>query len=277
MSNINDLFEAFPDYNVFDDSTKASQKASESTADKPKPKKSTKKNIQGRADDDYGDDFGIYRVEKRIQRNFTTIFYFPFLFLWLELVLRFSCGETMLTINYVYIFLYTVSLSSLFMLLCSFFKSKVNRNICRVFSFIITALYSLQIIYFDIFGRFLTISESFYEEITFENISQAIVNKWCYLIIAVIPLLLMIFAGKFIFPFRRVHIPAKLLLVLATVAFYFITLGATFVTDFINIDTEGKKLLNDTFKSAEIQEHYGLAFMTERDIAQTIINNTQKN
>ncbi|MGN1130653.1 MAG: hypothetical protein ACI4Q8_04815, partial [Ruminococcus sp.] len=252
MSNINDLFETFPDYNVFDDSTNASPKVSKSTADKSKPKKSTKMNIQSRADDDYGDDFGIYRVEKRIQRNFTTIFYFPFLFLWLEIVLRFSCGETMLTINYVYIFLYTVSLSSLFMLLCSFFKSKVNRNICRVFSFIITALYSVQIIYFDIFGRFLTISENSYGEINFENISQSIINKWCYLLIAVIPLLLMIFAGKFIFPFRRVHIPAKLLLVLATVAFYFITLGATFVTDFINIDSEGKKLLNDTFNSVEI-------------------------
>lgn len=275
MADINDLFEAFPDYNVFDGSSNASPQPPKPPA--VKSKQARAKNTKSRPVDDYGDDFGIYRVEKRIQRNFTTIFYFPFLFLWLEFILRFSCGETLLTINYLYVFLYTVSLSSLFMFLCSFFNSKINRNICRVLSFFITALYIVQIVYFRIFGSFLTLSEGTLGEVTFENITDAVADRGFFLMVAVIPLLLMIFAGKFIFPFRKVHIPAKIVLVLATVIFYFITIGTTFVTDFLRIDTQANSIINDNFKSVEIQEHFGLAFMTEKDIALTIINNTPKN
>ena len=163
------------------------------------------------------------------------------------------------------------------MFLCSFFNSKVNRNICRVLSFFITALYIVQIVYFHIFGCFLTLSQGTLGEVTFENITDAVADRGFFLMVAVIPLLLMIFAGKFIFPFRKVHIPAKIVLVLATVIFYFITIGTTFVTDFLRIDTQANSIINDNFKSVEIQEHFGLAFMTEKDIALTIINSTQKN
>ena len=36
-------------------------------------------------------------------------------------------------------------------------------------------------------------------------------------------------------------------------------------------------IAHDSPEKVEIQEHFGLAFMTEKDIALTIINNTPKN
>lgn len=267
MADINDLFEVFPDYNVFDDSTTPAQK--QRKVKKVKKSRTPETEIQdNRRRDDYNDGFGIYEVKKEQKQNFTTIFFFPLLILCLEFALRLSCGESFFTINLLYIFLFSIPFSCLLTFLCTFANARLNRHFARILALIVTLWYCLQIIYHQTFNEFLTFSQDCPKFDSLENFINAIVIQRIPLIIAVVPLIIFTLAGRFIFPFKKTPIPAKVSLILFIILFQFSALVAINFSSDAQIHSSYYGELN----SVQAQENFGLVSMTELDISHLIGN-----
>lgn len=303
MANINDLFETFPDYNVFDNSTTP-----------PKPKQKTIKNaipansrsqkitthrttqqrkktvppaeymhqtqMTNRADtpamvdiedknshDDYRDGYGEYEVKKEIKQNFSTILFFPVLLLTLEGALRFSCNESFLTINLLYIFLFSIPLSCLLTFLCTFGNGKLNRHFVRAFTLVITLWYCLQIIYHDMFNTFLIFSAESEKFSSFESFINSLINQRAALIIAVFPFIFFTILGKFTFPFKRVKVPAKIVLILLAVIFQISGLVAINFSKNFAQDNSIYSSYYGYSSPDDIQEKFGLLTMEELDVS----------
>ncbi len=304
MANINDLFESLPDYNVFDNST-TPPKPKQKTTKKAMPVNSRSQkitthrttqqrkkavpsaeymhkaqmtnrvdnpvvvNIEGRKSrEDYRDGYGEYKVEKEIKQNFSTILFFPLLLLTLEGALRFSCNESFLTINLLYIFLFSMPLGCLLTFLCTFGSGKLNRHFVRAFTLVITLWYCLQIIYHDMFNTFLVFSAESEKISSFDSFINSLVNQRMALIIAVVPLIFFTILGRFTFPFKKVKVPAKVVLILLAIIFQISGLVAiNFSQDSSTYSSYyGYSVPND------IQEKFGLLTMEELDISHLLVN-----
>ena len=78
--------------------------------------------------------------------------YFPLLILWLETDLKIASGFDVLG-GFAFTFLFTIVLSAVLVLLCSFSKRRgVNRGIATVLTAVLTIWYGVQMIYYNVFG-----------------------------------------------------------------------------------------------------------------------------
>lgn len=304
MANINDLFESLPDYNVFDDSTtpKKSNKKSvkkvnntsqkitthrttqqkKKLTDSPKNHRNTQRTksnthsadnpvMVSREDrksrEDYRDGFGIYEVQNEIKQNFSTILFFPLLLLTLEGALRFSCNESFLTINLLFVFLFSMPLSFLLTFICTFGNARLNRHFVRAFTLVITLWYCLQIIYHDMFNTFLVFSAESAKISSMESFINSLVNQRVALLIAIIPLAFFTLVGRFTFPFKKVKVPAKIVLILLAVVFQFSGLVAVNCSSYFTQDNSIHSSYYGYSTPDSVQEKFGLLTMEEIDIS----------
>lgn len=279
MANINDLFDQFPDYDVFSGKTKpAGEKAPELKTPEPKnpeprtPKPRTprprkpepmKPEPVMRSSPDYGDGFGIadkpIKVKRVTGNNFLTIIYFPVLLLLLELILRLSCGLGFSAVSFLYTTGFTIPIASVFTLICTLFGNTFNRVLCNIFTFILTAFYLIELGYHDIFGRFLTFSTA--RVFSPEQFINAIADKYIYAIAIAVPFFINLIFGHKIFGFRKLRIPAKIVVIIIAVI---IQIGA-FSAMGLAKDTDSERVYNSS-SSESAFERFGLLTMERLDI-----------
>lgn len=243
MDDLNKLFDSFPDYDVFDDKNSNIGKKEKIYGDddfieyKPPTTKAEpiRNFIPNETEEepehstDYRDDFGVYRVYEKKIKNYLTIFFFPFTVLWLECVLRLACGQTLLTFNMIFVVLFSLSFSAVLTVICTFFGEKFNRAIVNIIVTALTVWYCLQTVHFNLNGNFLLFSSYTPMEQSLNQINaimEVMSDKVFYLLVAFVPLVLNLFVGKYMFPFRRIRIPAKICLLLVAVLMYFTAITA---------------------------------------------------
>ncbi len=251
MADINDLFERFPDYDVF------TGKTSNNT---PKPAPPVE-----RPKSDYGDGYGKavkpVKIKNNTNNNFLTVLFFPFLILWLELMLRLSAGEGFSAVSFLYVLGFTIPIAMVLTLICTMFPSAVNRVLCNFFAFIITLFYLLQLCYFRSFGSFLTVSSA--KAISPEQIVSATVDKGFYALAIALPFLFNLLFGHKIFGFRRFKLSAKLVLIIIAVIIQIGVLWA--LRGSAGLDPSSSKI----YESATVlssQERFGLLTMERLDL-----------
>lgn len=277
VADFNDLFEAFPDYDVFTDSTTPLDRPHRR---RPLPNRSApqgqRPEIPGqrriplqrqRPGNDYGDGFGEYFEKKTKLSNFTTLFFFPFIILWLEAVLRLSTGENFLSRGIVYTLLFTVPFSCVLTLLCTFAGERFNRILANIFAAAITLLYLLQIGYFNASGVLFTFSGDS-QPLSTERIFPISAERWFFLVLSVVPLLVSLLVGRRLFRFKRIRIKAKIMLVMIAAVFHLVAFGLVYTSQFIGSDSYA--LYRSPAQSTAVQERFGLMTMQKTDIMETI-------
>lgn len=280
MSDFNDIFKDYPDYDVFGDSKSEIGKKPKAYKNDEFIEYDAKRDFRGRAQveedfaeeepehsTDYRDDYGVYRVYEDKVKNYATIFFFPVVILWLEGVLRVACGQTLLGGSTVFVVLFSLSFSAVLTAVCTLFGERFNRVLVNLIAIALSVLYCVQIVSFNLSGEFLLFSQYIPVEQTldgFQAVMDTMSDKVYYLIACFAPSVLYLFLGKFIFPFRRTPLPAKICLLLAAVLLYFSAVTV------INFDRSSPAGNYAVYHQAEItndmQEKFGLITMERKDI-----------
>lgn len=294
MSNLNDIFEMYPDYDVFDDKKSEIGKKSKAykndefieydeKRDFRNKKQTVRVSVKNRDNvqrvprenyeeepehsTDYRDDYGVYRVYEDKVRNYATIFFFPVVMVWLESVLRFACGESLMSFSMVFVVLFSLSFSAVLTTVCTLFGERFNRVLVNIIVVGLSVWYCVQIVNFNLSGTFLLFSQYIPAEQTldgFQAVMDTMSDKVYYLLACFAPSVLNLFLGKFIFPFRRTPVPAKVCLLLAAVLLYF---SAVIVINFDRSSPAGNYATYYQSESLnEVQEKFGLLTMQVKDI-----------
>ena len=277
MADLNDLFEEFPDYDVFTDSTTPPRHSRPRIVRPNRPAQRIPRaeipeqrriNIhRPTRESDYGDGFGEYFERKTKLSNFTTLFFFPFIILWLEVVLRLATGEGFLSVGIVYTLLFTVSISCVLTLLCTFAGERFNRILANIFAAEITLLYLWQLVYFFATGALYTFSGNA-QPLSFGMLFPTAADKWFFLALSVVPLLVSLLVGRRMFRFKRIRIKAKTMLVIIAVVFHLAAFGLVYTSQLIN--PESYALYNSAAQPTAVQERFGLLTMQRIDITEMI-------
>jgi len=281
MSDFNDIFKDYPDYDVFEDkkseigrNPKAYKNDEFIEYDEKRDFRNQRKEQvreeyyqEEEHSTDYGDDYGVYRVYEEKVRNYATIFFFPIVIIWLESVLKLACGQELMNGSMFFVVLFSLSLSGVLTTLCTLFGEKFNRVIVNIITIALSVLFCVQIVSFNLTGNFLTFSHYIPTQQSldgFQAVMDVMSDKVYYLLACFAPSVLYLFLGRFIFPFRRTPVPAKVCLLLATVLLYF---SAVTVINFDKSSAKGNyAVYNQTENLNEIQQKFGLITMERKDI-----------
>lgn len=260
MPDINDLFEQFPDYDVFSGKT--------APANRAKAKKSVKpQEPEPRSNTDYGDGFGKADKPVRIKRNsggnFLTVFFFPVLILWLEISLRLGCQEAFEPISILYLVCFSLPIAFALTLICTFTGRKFNLVLCNIFTFTLTVFYAYELIYFSVFKRFFSFSHT--SALTAQQITDAIIDRKFYLIAIIIPFIFNLLIGHKIFSFQKLRFPAKITLVLVAVLIQLIGLTMVSISKDTDVKASSYNIYHGEFDDGHIQERFGILTMERLD------------
>ena len=273
MTDLNDLFEEFPDYDVFTDSTAPPNRPQRR---RPHPKHPAQRVPRSEIFEqrrsqsrvlDYGDGFGEYIERKTKLSNFTTLFFFPFIILWLEVVFRLATGESFLSLGVLYTLLFTIPISCVLTLICTFGGERINRILANIFAAAITLLYLWQLACFYATGALFTFSGKS-QPLGFERLFAATDEQWFFLALSVVPLFISLLVGRRMFRFKRIRIKAKIMLVIIAVVFHIVAFGVVHTSQLINPDSYA--LYNSAAQPTAVQERFGLLTMQRIDITEMI-------
>lgn len=289
MSNINEMFDAFPDYDVFDERNAEIRPARKKRRGKTDgfnyiqydEKKDFRNNLPDEEYDDfqeaehstdYRDGYGVYRVYEERIKNSASIFFFPFTFIWLEVFLRLGCLQPLYSFSMLFVVLFSLSISGVFTALLTFFGEKFNRAVVKIVVALITLFYCFQMVYFNLESCFWWFSKSANADgsiAEFNRVMDVMSDKVGYLLFSFLPLVLFFFFGKYLFPFRRTRFPAKVCLILAAVLLHFSALTL------ISFDkkTENPKsnyaVYHQLTEKEVVQERFGLYTMVTKEIVES--------
>lgn len=284
MSNLNELFDAFPDYNVFDENEEKNNRVNRTKSEdfkfiqydekrdfrvkQPPAQNAVEFPPEAEHSVDYRDDYGVYKVYETRRKNYATIFFFPFTLIWLETFLRIGCQQTLLSFNMIFVVLFSLSFSQLLTVICTFLNSKLNRALVAITTALITVWYCIQIVHFNYYQNFLLIS-SFKptppEPSTFNAIMDVTSYKVFYLLACFVPFVFFLFFGKYIFPFRKIRIAGKICLILLAVLLYFTTATAISLDKNTKSNTSNYFVYHQSCDSKIVQERFGLLTMQRID------------
>lgn len=266
-----EMLDSLPDYDVFTDSTIPPEPGGK----KPKKAKS-KKSLSaspraGRANTDYGDGYGVYVDSSGRRHNFMTVFLFPVALLWLEIALRLGCKEGFEISSLIYIFFLTIPFASVLTFLCTLGSKGFNRVLSDIILLLLTLWYCFQLIYYDASGAFLTISSlARVGEIlsSLDVIIGAVLNVKYYVIAAFVPFLFNLLLGRYVFPFNRIRIPAKIVLLLAAVLFQLLAVTTVSFSKDSPSANSSYSLYYGELRQNSVQEKFGLFTMQRLDASQ---------
>lgn len=266
MPDINDLFNRFPDYDVFTGKTTPPKKRRvRRTQPVPAPQP-----MPQRSPTDYGDDYGKYKEKKRTRGNYMTVFFFPLALVWMEFFMKLATRVEQNFVSAIYTFLFLMPIACVLTLLCTFGSEKLNRILCNVFTFLLTALFEFQLIYFGKYSALFTISGAKSGSVSFGDAWTSITQNALCFIALLIPFLFSITVGRFVFTFRKIRIPAKISLVLVAVLFQILAITAVSFSRNNKSPISSYKLYNTTFNAAPSQERFGLLTTEYLDIKNSL-------
>lgn len=217
---------------------------------------------------DYNDGFGIYIEQKNSNRNFLSIFFFPFAALWCEFILRYGCSESFGFNSVLYTFLFTVAITSVLTILCTLGPQRFNRCLCHFFTALLTIWFEFQLLFHSAYGTFARMSKL--GDTNFGKVFSSIGACFLPFVLMLVPLALNLVFGKKIFYFRRILIPAKISLALIAVLFYLsaitlISMSKNNPYHFTSYKLYNKKF--STFEASETADRFGLLTMQGLDIS----------
>lgn len=158
--------------------------------------------------------FDYYRKPKRnhgFAKRIAFFAYFTLLVLWLETDLKIASGFDVLG-GFAFTFLFTIVLSAVLVLLCSFSKRRgVNRGIATVLTAVLTIWYGVQMIYYNVFGTMVVVSsvtnggagQAFN---SIDMIMTAITSRIVFVVLLFVPLAFFIIFGGKLFDFSKVKL-----------------------------------------------------------------------
>lgn len=198
--------------------------------------------------------------------------YFPLLILWLETDLKIASGFDVLG-GFAFTFLFTIVLSAVLVLLCSFSKRRgVNRGIATVLTAVLTIWYGVQMIYYNVFGTMVVVSsvtnggagQAFN---SIDMIMTAITSRIVFVVLLFVPLAFFIIFGGKLFDFSKVKLKGKLIVLLIAVVFQIGTVLAVGI-DRDSSDTKSNyNLYYGELQQVAVCERYGLYTMQRLDIS----------
>ena len=273
MSDINKLFDRFPDYDVFSGKTKPAKKPR--TASRRAPvttvkngagtpvKRAPKKPAPSEPVRDYGDGFGKavkpVKVKSQAKGAFFSAVYFPLLIIWLEITLRFFCGEQLNPESLLYTAGFSLPIGFALTLICTFGSKVFNRVLSVLFTLAITAFYVFEAAYFSVFHSFFSFQNN--STFTFEQLLGALNGKVVFIIAFALPMMINLIIGHKIFPFNRLKISAKLTVIAAAVLIQLIAISAVNFTEDISAPVTSYKIYRSESPDISVQERFGLLTM----------------
>lgn len=261
MPDINQLFDKFPDYDVFTGKTTPAKKRRVRKATAPAPQNNGH---------DYRDGYGIVKERRAVRSNFATVFFFPVVIMWFELFMRIAARCEFNIVSIIYTFLFIMPISCVLTFACTFAGEKVNRIICNVIVFLLTLIFEAQLIYFGKYSAFFTFSGSRSGALSFSDIMSSITQNVVCFVAMLVPLLFSLTVGRFIFRFKKIRIPAKISLILVAVLFQILAMTAVSFSKASKNPISSYRLYNVTFNSTPSQERFGLLTTEILDIKNTL-------
>lgn len=275
MSDLNKLFDQFPDYDVFTGKTKAPKKRKRIQPNapvsprkrpperRPEAPRSVYEEPSPRPRTDYGDGFGKadkpVKIRSASGSNALTLFYFPILILWLEITLRLACSEDFALESMLYLLGFSLPISFALTLICTFGGNIFNRVLCNIFTFIITGFFFFEILYFSLYKGFLSFSNA--NPVSAQQLAGAVNDKKFYLIALIIPLLVNLLFGHRIFGFRKFKISAKIALLAVAVLIQLIAINVVNVSREAASPVTSYSLYHSFAPDISVQERFGLLTM----------------
>jgi hypothetical protein len=261
MPGINELFNQFPDYDVFTDKTIPSNNP---PARRRPPQAPPRHNPQPVKNTDYRDGYGLYREHKTAKNNYMTVFFFPLSILWMEIFLKIGVGAGFDFMSAVYTVLFSAAISCVITFFCSFGKAKVNRRIANIILLLLTAVYMIQLAYFGKYSAFFTFSGAKNGAFGLSDFAKAFGDKPLLFIALMLPLLFGVTIGRFFFAFRKVKPAAKISLIL--VSALLITLAFSAVNFTKGTKNSPYSLFNESFNATASHSQFGLLTTEYLDI-----------
>lgn len=258
MSDINKLFDTFPDYDVFTGKTKAPKKHTKKpTSKQPAPTPALKKTS------DYGDGYGKaikpVKVKSDSGDNFFTILFFPILIIWLEITLRLCCAQNFNIVSLLYLIGFSLPIAFGLTLMCTFGGRIFNRVLCNLLALALTAFYVYEAAHFSVYKSFFSFSCR--SVLTYEQLLNAINDKKLFIIMFIIPFIINLFIGHKLFKFKKLRIPAKLSLIALAVLIQLITVNVTIASKSTNTPITSYTIYHSEKPDISVQERFGLLTM----------------
>lgn len=265
MSDINKLFDRFPDYDVFSGKTKPPEKPRQNARRAPEApvKRAPKKQPHPEPVRDYGDGFGKavkpVKVKSQSKGAFFSALYFPILIIWLEITLRFFCGEELNPESLLYNAGFSLPIGFALTVICTFGSKVFNRVLSIFFTLAITLFYIFEAAYFSVFHGFFSFQNN--SSFTFEQLFGALNGKILFVIVFALPMMINLIIGHKIFPFYRLKITAKLAVIAVAVLIQLIAISAVNFSEDISAPVTSYKIYRSESPDISVQERFGLLTM----------------
>lgn len=209
-------------------------------------------------------------IKKDFKINIFFIYFITFLFL--EIIFRIFCTETMLRLTSIYTVIYSVIISLLLSLLTTLFKSKTSSIITKVIIFLITIWYMTNVIYKLKMSVFFSINSlGLANQLTsfFEDTLYTIGKHTFKLIIMLIP-----FITTFTINKKIIYIEKNKQNILKYISVFLIMIGIFYSSLFINKNKEYSmyKLYFKISNNSLIAEKSGVLISSTLELKEKIFN-----
>lgn len=284
-TDLNDLFNEYPEYDVFNDKSDIGKKRKPKQVDYIQYDENNdfrnntnyrteavseplQQEIEEEHHTDYNDDFGVYKVYEKRKHNILTLLFFPVSLLWLEITLRLCCRQPVLNFSLAYVIIFSFAFSGFFTLICTFADSKFNRRMAKVLLLLLTFVYAIQGIYFN--STNIMFSFSSFSPISSQQFADGITKSGVYLLLMFVPFVLSLLFCRFIFPFRHIFVAGKIFLAISVIILHILGVG---LIAFDNLHLpRSDKIYYTQSQVSQTQERFGLLTAQRIDITNTLKN-----
>lgn len=202
-----------------------------------------------------------------------TMFYFPVLFIFLELIFHIYMG---MELKYFPIYLlFGISAGCLFSIFIMNFGRRANGIICKVLTVLLCLIYGAEIMckkilqtYYQLFstaGTALNNNLTDYKDAVF----QAIAENWFIVLILLLPIVFIFVFGNRLLSFKRKRLPLTGIMLALTVMFHLFGLGSLYLP--WNGDLTPSQLYHSDTNVEDQVEQLGLWTMLRLDVKHSIV------
>lgn len=195
------------------------------------------------------------------------LFYFPVAILWMELIFRLFVIDNFFGVGLFLVILFTVPISLVLYLICTFGSKKINRRITIGILAAIALIISSQIVYYGVF-------DTFYIVYSVKNVGQ-VMQFWVDILLSIwrnlftillvwVPVAVYCLSGKRIAPAYRTPWKLKGILISVAVAVQLIAVLVTLC--FNRGDTSPARLYTKVFSVDQSMESFGVLTTEQLDL-----------
>lgn len=213
-------------------------------------------------------------MKKRVKN----LYWFFFLIIYLELMYRIFVFNTFINLDFLYVLLFSIPISTFFYLITNLYNEKLNKVFVIILSLIISVIFMAQTVYFNFYQSMFSIFSLMNgtgQVMAFaKDILKIMLGIWYVLLIMILPFILFLIFNKKIFSFKKLNFRKAMIYLIITIIFYLSTLLA------IKLDNKGSYSLNTLYSKTHAPmitaKKVGLLSMTRYDIARFIFGFEEK-